>query len=689
MVEYLKPILYKSTEKTFLTNGVGVLSDVLSCIVEEERNGAYELTMEYPIGGVHFSELVSRAIILAKPNSSDRPQPFRIYQMGKPLNGIVTVYAQHISYDLSGVAVSPFSATGIDKVISAMQAGSIPKNHGFTITTDKAGSTGITTDVPVSFRALLGGTEGSLLDVYGGEYKYDRFSILLTDKRGAKRAFAIRYGKNMTSFEQEENCADIYTDVYPYWINGDEKVFLNEKTVRASGTYDFTKVLPLDMSNRFETAPSQEELKAAAKNYMTANKIGVPRVSLKLSYEDLAESQGEAIGLCDTVTVIFPALNVNTEAKIVRVEYDVLAERYKSLEIGSTVSGLAGTIADNMTSASEILGDHGLQQAIANATSWLTRTTGGNVVFKRGAHGGISEIYIMDTENVETATKVWRINLGGFGFSSKGINGPYETAITQDGHVVAKFVDVGTLTAILIQSEDKKSKWNLRTGDMELFNTKLSTIGSGATYQNADYSKADLDRIDQINVKAVVPTLADYEKLDVNGDGVISITDAVQVQQIIDGMRTVNFTTQWALRINPSDGNELLKVYRVYHNNSTGEDTENVVFSVGFANVKMNSLEAINMAAEKEISASSAKFDSLFVDGQPYQPFERVEIGYVVYCTGGSGNKAGCFIPAGVSGTYQCASNDWYCSFSFDGSGGATKTGGTGTVASVETIYNG
>ena len=440
MVEHLKPILYESTEKTFSTNGIGVLSDVLSCIVDEEKNGAYELTMEYPVGGVHFYELISRAIILAKPNNSDRPQPFRIYQIGKPLNGIVTVYGQHISYDLSGVAVSPFSATGIDNVIAAMQANAIPPDHGFTLTTNEAGGTGIMTDVPGSFRALMGGTDGSLLDIYGGEYKYDRFDISLLSARGQDRGFEIRYGKNLISFEQEENCASVYTDVYPFWVSGDERVFLDEKTIRASGTYDFTKVLPLDMSSYFDSAPSKADLKAAAQNYMTANKIGVPKVSLKLSYEDFAENQNAVVQLCDTVTVVFPKLNVRTKAQIVKVEYDVLLERYKSLEIGSTVSSLAETIADNTVDISKILRAPSLQQAIANATAWLTRTTGGHIVFKKDANGGFSEIYIMDTDDVETAQKVWRINLGGFGFSGNGINGPYETAITQDGQIVGRFV---------------------------------------------------------------------------------------------------------------------------------------------------------------------------------------------------------------------------------------------------------
>ena len=531
MVEHLKPILYESTEKTFSTNGIGVLSDVLSCIVEEEKNGAYELTMEYPVGGAHFYELVSRAIILAKPNNSDRPQPFRIYQIGKPLNGIVTVYGQHISYDLSGVAVAPFSATGIDNVIAAMQANAIPSDHGFILTTNEAGGTGIMTDVPGSFRALMGGTDGSLLDIYGGEYKYDRFSISLLSARGRDRGFEIRYGKNLISFEQEENCASVYTDVYPFWVSGDERVFLDEKTIRASGTYNFTKVLPLDMSSYFDSAPSKADLKAAAQNYMTANKIGVPKVSLKLSYEDFAENQNAVVELCDTVTVVFPKLNVRTKAQIVKVEYDVLLERYKSLEIGSTVSSLAETIADNTVDISKILRAPSLQQAIANATAWLTRTTGGHIVFKKDANGGFSEIYIMDTDDVETAQKVWRINLGGFGFSGNGINGPYETAITQDGQIVGRFVTaeglqvnaaniLGLLQASQIDADDLHVKSANIDGTITADAINLNTANITGTL-SASYIDADNLHVKSANIDGDIHADNVYANNIVGGSGTV------------------------------------------------------------------------------------------------------------------------------------------------------------------------
>lgn len=327
--------------------------------------------------------------------------------------------------------------------------------------------------------------------------------------------------------------------------------------------------------------------------------------------------------------------------------------------------------------------------AVENATKAITGASGGNIRFVYDGNGKPIEFLIMDTDDIATAQKVWRFNIGGFGFSSNGYNGTYATAITQDGHIVADFMDVGTLTAVLIKSQDGKSKWNLSTGDMELFNTKLSTIGSGATYRNSDYSQADLDRIGQINTKAVTPTLADYEKLDVNGDGTISITDTVQIQQIIAGTRTVNFTTRWALRLDPSDGDNLLKIYRVYHNNTTGADTENVVFSVGFGRAIANTIGAKYGDIEEDLSVGgSVDATSYKLNGFAVAFPEKKTIGYVVYCTGGSNNKASCFIPSGVSGAFQCASNDWYCAFNFDGSGNATKTGGTGSVASVSEVKN-
>ena len=99
----MKPVLYPSQETAFGSNGLGILTDAASCVITEERNGAFELEMTYPVSGIHYKEIAPRCIILAKPNPVDDPQPFRVYRTTKPMGGLVTIYGEHISYDLAGV----------------------------------------------------------------------------------------------------------------------------------------------------------------------------------------------------------------------------------------------------------------------------------------------------------------------------------------------------------------------------------------------------------------------------------------------------------------------------------------------------------------------------------------------------------------------------------------------------------
>ena len=126
----MKPILYASTEREFATNGIGILSDAASCVITEERNGSYELEMQYPVMGLHYASITYRSLILARSKPDGEPQPFRVYRITRPLGGLVTVYARHISYDLSGVVVPPFSATGVEGVFDAIQAKAVPQDSG-------------------------------------------------------------------------------------------------------------------------------------------------------------------------------------------------------------------------------------------------------------------------------------------------------------------------------------------------------------------------------------------------------------------------------------------------------------------------------------------------------------------------------------------------------------------------------
>ena len=323
--------LYEANETEFNHNGLGVLSDAADAEVTEERNGAFELTMQYPSGGWLFSELKNRRIIYCPAYPGGTPQPFRIYRITKPMGGLVTVYAEHISYDLSGVMLSRFSAGSAAEAFAKLPQYAVG-NNPFTFFTDKSTQAVFQVTAPASIRSKLGGSEGSLLDVYGGEYVFDGFTVKLLNERGQNRGVSIRYGKNLTDLTQEENIQSVYTGVYPYWAKEEDYFELPEKTVNAEGDFGFTRLMPLDLSSEFEEKPSAERLRAKAQEYMKANKIGVPKVSLTVSFFPLEQSEEykdlallETVYLCDTVNVEFSALGVSATAKVVKTVYDVFA----------------------------------------------------------------------------------------------------------------------------------------------------------------------------------------------------------------------------------------------------------------------------------------------------------------------------------------------------------------------------
>lgn len=688
----MKPILYDADRTSFpagVDNGLGVLADAMSCKVTQELNGQYELELRYPVGGIHYKEIALRSILRATVGPDGKLQPFRVYRIVPGMSGgTAAIYARHIAYDLGGYVVSPFTAADAPSAVAAIKSHAMPTDFPFALTTDKTTVAAMAVTIPSSAWGLLGGQQGSLLDVYGGEYEFDEWAVRLLTRRGADRGVSVRYGKNLTDLTQDASCANCYTGAVPYWRGSG--ITVTAAPVYAEGDFGYTRLMPLDLSSSFEQQPTQEQLQAAAASYIKRNQIGVPAVSWDVKLALLAQSSGyedvaflEQIYLGDTVGVYFHRLGVDAKARVNKIVWDCLLERYDSVALGSVKANIAATIAGQQKEIDAKPSASLVEKVSASLTAALLGANGGSVrMLDTNGDGEPDELYIADDPDPTKAKKVWRFNYEGWAASSTGYNGPYTMGATIAGGIQAWMITAANLVAGTIASEQGNFLINLDGGTID-------TSATGATYQNSDYSQADLDRINQINLKTVTPTLADYEKLDVNGDGAISITDAVQIQQIIGGARTVNLTTRWRLRIDPADGSNLLKIYRVYHNNITGADTENIVLSAGFANVKANSVEAVNLIAQKAIEAESASFSALKVEGKDYQPFERKEIGYVVCCTGGSNNQATCFIPAGTSGAFQCASNDWYCAFSFDGSGGASKTGGTGTVDSVLTVYNG
>ena len=453
----MKPILFPSDATTFTTQGLGALTDTLSCTVTEERNGKYELVLRYPVTGIHFEDIQDRCLIYAIPSPHRSAQPFRIYRIDSPIDGTITVYAQHISYDLSGIPVKPF--TGAVSCSDALQhlIDNSVVNNPFTIWTDKNVLGDYSVDHPQSCRALLGGTEGSILDVFGkGEYEFDKFQIKLYVSRGQDRGFVIRYGKNLIDLNQERNIQNVVTGIYPFWKNEDTLVQLDTYIVNATGTFDYTKIKTVDFTDKWEEAPSQADLLAAAQTYMTANDVGVPQVSLDIAFTELGTL--EECDLCDIVTVVFEQLGIQEQAEIVKIETDVLLERYNKIQVGTPKVSLADTINIQNKELEKVPSLTSMAQVIIDQTNLITGQLGGYFVVIYD-NDPTSPTYeqptgwaIMDTPETETCVNVWRFTAGGMGHSSTGWAGPYsDIAITMDGKITAN--------ELLVQSNDYLSSY--------------------------------------------------------------------------------------------------------------------------------------------------------------------------------------------------------------------------------------
>ena len=340
--------IYPSNEQTFTGSGYGTLPDAISCEITEELNGAYLLSMTYPGNGANADKLELRNIILVKANPYGTPDAFRITKVEKDIAGELAVSAQHVSYDLHGIPVAPFTANGVVAALAGLTSASQVANP-FSFTTTRTVGSVFTVKHPTSCRELLGGSSGSLIDTYGGEWSFDKFTARLWLRRGQDRGVEIRYGKNLTDMDHETE-GEVYTGAYPFWAN-DEGTLVTYGIVNAPGTYDFTRILTLDLSDKFETEPTGAQLQAAALAYLTGSAITAPNVSLRLSWIDLAQTEEykhlttERVELGDTVHVIYPALGITAEARVNKTTYDALLDRYTEIELGKAKHSLAETIS--------------------------------------------------------------------------------------------------------------------------------------------------------------------------------------------------------------------------------------------------------------------------------------------------------------------------------------------------------
>ena len=483
------PVLYLPNAADFSSFGLGALTDTISCEVTEERNGVFECLLKYPVSGQHYGLITKECIVKAKPNDTAADQAFRIYRITKPLNGIVTIYGQHISYDLANVPVLPFSTESRSPqlILSQLLAG----DTRFTGWTDYSDARAFSLTQPKSVRACLGGTEGSMLSKWYGEFEWDNFTVKFHSHRGQKTGVVIEYGKNLTALDQDEDNSGVYTALLPYAVYTPEGsdietvVTLPEVTLPImTSEIVRAKTLIMDFSDQFDGVVTEEALRAKANSYIKANPLGATIPTVKVSFEPLWKQPEysallERVNLCDTVTIRHSLLGVSVSAMVIETVYDTLAERYKSISLGQSKSSMITTISEVQSTVDKVESTVGrfpklLQTAIGKATGLITGQSGGYVVIHTSEENGQPyELLILDAPSIDEAVNVWRWNVGGLGFSHNGYNGPYETAITADGQIVADFITSGSLVANIIkagviQSQDGSSYWDLESGEVVL-----------------------------------------------------------------------------------------------------------------------------------------------------------------------------------------------------------------------------
>lgn len=473
----MKPILMNPSDTltqmtSSQTNGLGRLN-AQRCVVTEERNGIYEAELTVFIDDEHFSSLSVGSVL--KLMTNEGLQMFRVYQITKPINGVCSVYAHHITYDLAKAPVMPFTATGATNVVNGLVS-HMASTYEFTMITDIVNALSVfTLTEPKYFRECLGGYQGSILDVFGGEYEWDNTTVKLLAHRGSDNGVQIRYGKNLTDIQQETNIESMYDAVIGY-ATVDETTTTG--TIQMITQVSSPKTMLVDFSNQFESGDTVtvEKLNTLALNYIQTHDMTAPRVSIDVSFVALASTDQykdiaplEHVKLCDTVHVLFEKLGVNASAKVIKTEYDSLNERLLSVEIGDAKSNMTDVINDTVANAEaeQIRAVNAVDGAVGNLTNMILNSLG-LFVSKVEKSGGGYQYYMHNRPELSDSQYQWTINAGGFAVS-QDYGQTWTAGIDADGNAVFNSIAANVINAMEIHgSLIEGSKFYSGLGDFSL-----------------------------------------------------------------------------------------------------------------------------------------------------------------------------------------------------------------------------
>lgn len=464
------PVLYAANETSFSSNGIGVLQDATRCRVTEELNGLFELELTYPANGALIDEIAERSIICAEASEDLGVQPFRVYRVVKSLTGSILIYARHISYDLSGIPVSPFHlgndqewsdvGTVTDAFAKIVQNSVItnPFTFSSTVTDEKE----MDIQIPMSARSLLLGSDNSIVSIFGGEFKFDRFTVVHAARRGSNRGFAIRYGVNMTALNQDESVEPYYTGIYPYYSDNDGTIEIDGKVIMSPGEYEFNRIKVVDLTPEFTEAPwYPSEVEAKAREWLEKNGFGVPQISLDVGFAQLRKSEEyknfrilETVNLGDDVKVFFEKIGVSSTARVTKTVWDALEHRYVSIHLGDASQSIATTISNlQKTSVPKSEASASISAAEGRAKRREAEIKELNDVISSGLGMNKIEVggktYYSDASDLNNATYIITMNSGGFAYTYDWNNGnpTWQGGLGRDGNLI-----INRLSALKIRT---------------------------------------------------------------------------------------------------------------------------------------------------------------------------------------------------------------------------------------------
>ena len=464
-----KVILFNENERDFSTRGLGVLSDIVDPVITEVINGIYDMSFFYPLNGKIFNEISSGRIVFAK--GPKNYQAFRIKSIEKDdsLNGI-NVHALHISYDLAGNFVEDTfiqNKGGDGAIKQLLEKAVLP--HNFTGTSDIQGSFNLRIVRENVLTALLGNEENSFISRLGGQFERDNFRINWLKSMGEDRGVKIKYRKNLVGLRFKEDYTNIVTRIMP---QGFDTLFLPEKYIDSPLINDYpntvirkvkfdsikSKEINKDDKDALEHQEAIKLLRQKAREYIST--VDKPKITADVDFVDLAQTveyakykELETVYIGDIVTIIHGPFNLNFKKQVTSYRYDPIEDRYIFISLGEVENVISnsfnsGTIALNKVEELKRELDTSVLEKYKNiATDLINKGFGGFVKYYK------DRMLIMDTDNEETATKVWQFNKNGIGYSKTGIQGPYTYAWTIDGVFNTDFIGANSITANKLASD--------------------------------------------------------------------------------------------------------------------------------------------------------------------------------------------------------------------------------------------